>query len=110
MAPSRLTPSLWIPRLPQGTKFAIELTFTVLNQTGTGEIVVDILPPDGMPLGDGTLNEGLAPGQYSGKFTLDTQPTEQEDFEPGLYKVDIAICEGECGAPYPHTALYAEGQ
>merc|ERR1712072_319695 len=82
---------------PQGTEFAIEMTFTVTNQTGTGEIVIDILPPDGMP-----------PGQYSAKFTLSTQPTEQEDFDPGNYKVDLAICEGQCGAPYPHTALYAE--
>merc|ERR1712072_777070 len=47
------------PTGPQGTKFAIELTFTVLNQTGTGEIVVDILPPDGMPLVMAPSTRGL---------------------------------------------------
>merc|ERR1719399_145125 len=97
------------PSGPQGTEFEIDLFFDVTNQTGTGEIAIAIVDPEGMALGDATLNTGMAPGQYSGKFTLDAEPSEQESFSPGNYKVEINICEGECGAPYPHTKLLASG-
>eukprot|EP00762_Andalucia_godoyi_P000514 ANDGO_05370.mRNA.1 Countin-1 len=94
------------PSGPAGTTFDITMTFTVFNQTGTGEIVIDVESPDGPGFGDGSLNEGFAPGNYGVKFQLQAQPSEDEPFSPGTYKVDLAICEGQCGSKHPHSAVY----
>lgn len=96
------------PSGPQGTTFEIDIFFTVFNETSTGEMVIDIQPPKGdMPFGDGELDTGFQPGQYALKFSLQTQPSEQEAFESGVYNFQFTLCDGECGAPYPHTATLA---
>ena len=89
----------------QGSPFEIDVLFTVLNQTSTGELQIEITPPKSTAIMDGTINEGFIPGQYSVKFQLDTHPTEQESFESGLYQVHFTACEGECGSKFPHTSL-----
>jgi len=89
----------------QGSTFEIDVLFSVLNQTSTGELQIEITPPHSTPIMDGTINEGFIPGQYSVKFQLDTHPTEQESFESGLYQVLFTACEGECGSKFPHTSL-----
>ena len=93
----------------QGTPFEIDVVFTVLNQTSTGELQIEITPPKSTAIMDGTINEGFAPGQYSVKFQLDTHPTEQEGFESGSYQVQFSACNGECGSKFPHTALLFNG-
>ena len=84
-------------------------SITVLNQTSTGELQIQISPPKSTAIMDGTINEGYAPGQYSVKFQLDTHPTEQEVFESGSYQVQFSACDGECGSKFPHTALLFSG-
>jgi len=93
----------------QGTTFEIDAAFTILNATGTGELVMDIIPPRDMPFGDGELYTGFKAGQYGIKMNLQAEPAEEESFEPGVYKVQFALCEGQCGAPFPHTALLTSG-
>jgi|SaaInl4_150m_RNA_FD_contig_21_319677_length_850_multi_7_in_0_out_0_1 hypothetical protein len=94
------------PSGPAGTEFAIEMAFTVHNQTGTGEIVIDIFPPDGEPFGDGELTEGYAPGKYGIRFGLKTEPTEDEPYSAGTYGVELGVCEGQCGSKHPHSYVY----
>ena len=93
----------------QGATFEIDVVFSVLNHTSTGELQIEITPPKSTAIMDGTINEGYAPGQYSVKFQLDTHPTEQETFESGSYQVQFSACDGECGSKFPHTALLFSG-
>ncbi len=97
------------PSGPQGTTFEIDVLFTVFNQTGTGELEIAIIPPQSQPFGDGEIDTGFAPGQYGIKFNLQANPSEDEAFESGLYQVQFAMCDGECGAPLPHTATLFTG-
>ena len=95
---------------PQGTEFSIEVSVTGLNQTSTGTIAVDIFPPaPGFPFGDAELvPTGFQPGQvYQVRLGLKAEPSEQEPFSPGTYKVQFAACEGECGSKHPHSEVYA---
>lgn len=95
---------------PQGTEFTIEVAVQGLNQTSTATIAVDIFPPaPGFPFGDAELvPTGFQPGQvYQVRLTLRAEPSEQEPFSPGTYKVQFAACEGECGSKHPHSAVYA---
>jgi len=95
---------------PAGTTFEIETTFTVFNQTSTGELVVQITPEHGgNSFGTSLLDEGFAPGQYSAKFSLDTHPSEQEAFLPGNYLVIFIGCDGECGSKLPHSSVLFQG-
>ena len=94
---------------PVGTTFDIDVAFTVFNQTSTGELLINIQPPRSDPFGDGELDEGFAPGQYAIKFSLQTQPSEQEAFEAGNYLVSFSACDGECGSKMPHSALLFQG-
>ena len=97
------------PSGPIGTTFEIDVTFTVFNQTSTGEIVISVKPPKSDPFGDGVLDTGFTPGQYSLKFSLDTHPSEEEAFENGNYDVKIFGCDGECGSTLPHSATLFNG-
>ena len=93
---------------PPGTTFNIDVSFTVFNQTSTGELEVLIVPPNSKTFGTSQLDEGFAPGKYSVKFSLQTHPTEEEPFELGNYLVNFAACDGECGSKLPHSALLFE--
>lgn len=94
---------------PAGTTFEIDATFTVVNQTSTGELLIQITPPHGSPFGTSMLDEGFAAGQYSVKFSLDTHPSEQEAFDAGNYAVQILGCDGECGSKLPHSSQLFAG-
>jgi len=93
----------------QGNLFEIDVVFTVLNQTSTGEFLLKISPPKSAEILDRTINEGFNPGQYSVKFRLDTHSTEQESFENGSYEVQLSSCDGQCGSKFPHTDLLFSG-
>ena len=95
---------------PAGTEFTIEVSVKGLNQTSTATIAVDIFPPaPGFPFGDAELvPTGFQPNQvYQVRLSLKAQPSEQEPFSPGTYKVQFAACEGECGSKHPHSDVYA---
>ena len=94
---------------PVGTTFDIDISFTVWNQTSTGELAVFIIPPKSKTFVTAQLDEGFPPGKYSVKFSLQTQTSEQEPFETGNYLVNFAACDGECGSKLPHSALLFEG-
>jgi hypothetical protein len=95
---------------PQGTKFVFTMQFEVTNQTGTGEIAIDVNPPDAEPFGDGELNEGFAPGAYSVNFELQAQPSEQEPFDAGNYETIVALCAGSCGSGHPWSKIFGEAK
>jgi len=95
----------------RGSTFNIMVNFEVFNQTGTGEIQVVVVPPNAAPFGDGVLvPKGYQPGAYQLKFSLRTQPTENEPFTPGTYIVKTAICQGMCGSKHAHARVLATGQ
>merc|ERR1711916_253032 len=85
---------------PVGTTFDMTYTFTVINQTGAGEI----------PFGGGQLETGIAPGTYDVKLQVQAQPNEMEPFSPGKYPTEVAVCNGICGATHPYTATLCEDQ
>eukprot|EP01098_Paradermamoeba_levis_P010817 TRINITY_DN4562_c0_g3_i1.p1 TRINITY_DN4562_c0_g3~~TRINITY_DN4562_c0_g3_i1.p1 ORF type:complete len:278 (-),score=115.73 TRINITY_DN4562_c0_g3_i1:91-864(-) len=91
---------------PAGTTFTLDLKFSVLNVTGTGEVEVDITPVSGSDIGQAELIENLAVGNYEYKFSLDTTPSDDQPFSPGVYKTAFAVCEGSCGSKHPHSKVY----
>jgi len=94
---------------PVGTTFEIQGLFTILNQTSTGELLINVKPPHSNDFGDAMIDTGFAPGKYGVKFNLKASPTEAESFEPGNYEVTLMGCDGECGSKLPHTATLFEG-
>ena len=72
---------------PVGTTFDMTYTFTVINQTGAGEIAFGVNPPSGFPFGGGQLETGIAPGTYDVKLQVQAQPNEMEPFSPGKVRL-----------------------
>lgn len=56
----------------------------------------------------GELIIAQPPGLYKVVGQLQTQPTEDDPFNPGMYKVIGAVCEGSCGGTHSHTFIIAE--
>jgi len=93
---------------PAGTTFNIYMKYQVSNPTGPGYLSVVINPADGgFPLGDDVFEEGQADGLYQVTWPLDSTPSEQEPFSPGLYQVFVAVCEGDCSNEHPWSGVYA---
>lgn len=92
---------------PQGTTFNIDAQFRVSNTIGTGEAVLQVGPPngDGQAFGDGNLLVEVPPGLYNVQAKLTANPSKQEPYNPGLFHVAFAVCEGTCGSIHPHTYL-----
>jgi len=84
--------------------------FSVLNTTGTGEVLMEVQPPGAPPFGDGELLESKTPGKYTFKLTLKAEPSEQEPFIPGTYHALFAVCENSCGSKHPHSKIYDEAK
>jgi len=94
----------------QGAKFTISATFQLLNTTGTGEIVIEITPPDGsFPIDFGGLLIAQPPGTYTERASFEADPDDDEPFSSGDYKVGIYICEGSCGSSHPHSYIITQG-
>merc|ERR1712232_83503 len=87
----------------------IELTFAfqILNQTGTGQVLIQITPPGGMSMSGGELIVGLKPGSYAVRMQLSTQPSQQQNFPAGQYQCQGFVCEGTCGSSHPHSYTMA---
>eukprot|EP01130_Rhizamoeba_saxonica_P000596 TRINITY_DN10559_c0_g1_i1.p1 TRINITY_DN10559_c0_g1~~TRINITY_DN10559_c0_g1_i1.p1 ORF type:complete len:238 (+),score=57.60 TRINITY_DN10559_c0_g1_i1:35-748(+) len=94
----------------QGDTFTIVVDFTITNATGTGELAVDVFPPEGFPFGDGELMVQTPPGRYGAKLQFEAKPNQEEPFMPGTYTVEAALCEGSCGSIHPHSYLMAKGK
>ncbi|XP_065180457.1 countin-1-like [Sycon ciliatum] len=97
----------------RGRTFAIAFDWTTTNGTGTGEIVIEVITLDHLPVGTGNLIEPQQPGSYSGTASLSTDnsgcdPSQGpcEQWLPGQYTVKVAICNGECGSTHPHSQIY----
>jgi len=95
-------------RGPQGTTFNMVMQYKVLNATGPGYLAVQVSPPDGMPFGGSQFTTGQAVGSYQLGWQLQAEPDENEDFSPGFYEVDFAVCEGDCTNAHKWGGIYAE--
>jgi hypothetical protein len=92
---------------PAGTTFNIYMKYQVSNPTGPGYLAVGINAPDGVGLGDDVFEEGQAGGMYQVTWPLDSTPSEQEAFGPGVYQVFVAVCEGDCTGDHKWSGVYA---
>jgi len=98
----------------QFTTFHVAFEYTVINETGTGEVMFVIIPPKnsyrpGPPFGDAVLIVAQPPGKYDARFVFEAQPSEQEPFLPGKYEIDFTICEGLCGSKHPYSYVMGKG-
>jgi len=94
---------------PTGTTFTIGIDYTVISATSVGTLAISIMAPDGNDLGDGEFTEGQAPGRYNIAWQLQATPSEQESFGPGVYKIQMAVCAGDCTTAHPYGGVYAVG-
>jgi len=93
---------------PQGTVFNITMVYKVLNNTGPGLLVVDIIPPDtGFPISEAEFTEGEAIGEYAVGWSLQATPAENEPFSAGVYLVGLGVCEGDCNTIHEWSGVYA---
>ena len=96
----------------QGADFLLEMQYKVENKTGTGEIVVDVQSTSGPGgAGDGFLLAPQAAGTVQDvTVKLSTQPSEQDPWNPGEYRVTWAICEGgSCGEKHGRVLAVNSG-
>jgi hypothetical protein len=94
---------------PVGTTFILGMKYTIENATGPGWILVAIQgPDDAYPVSAGEFTEGQPPGVYNVEWELVAQPSEQEDFAPGFYEVEFALCAGDCTTNHKWGGVYAE--
>jgi len=99
------------PKGPQGTTFTLTMIYQITNITGAGEVVIEVDPKDGSePLDMGELIVSQPPGLYKVSGQVQTQPTEDDPFNPGMYDVVGAVCEGSCGGIHSHTFTLCRGQ
>jgi len=87
--------------------FTAELQVT--NATGCGELIFAVQDPEGNVIGTGQTFGGLAPNVYNIDFQAKTTPGQQqgsEQWPPGKYVAELAVCQGECGSKHPHSEVY----
>jgi len=89
-----------------GTSFNIMFNYTVTSYTSSGGPNVVVVPPAGLPLGGAEFNEGQPIGTYLVGFKLDSTPSEQEPFTPGVYQVEAALCAGDCSGRHKWSEVY----
>ena len=123
----------------KGTVFSVIFSYVSVNGTAPGEMVLDILTPDGIPYNISFISESRRPGLYSAILSLPAVPdpgcdptkrrslqhvyddsylahlsfsfTEPcEQWLPGTYNLTLQICNGECGSKFPHSSVYDTGK
>lgn len=94
----------------QGGTFVISIQWQVYNTTGTGELAFEVVPPEGEPLGDAVLLVKEKPNVYSAQFQFQANPSQEQPFAPGLYRVISELCEGTCGSIHPHSYVMGKGE
>jgi len=91
------------PSGARGTKFIVDGLYTVLNQTGTGQMNLYLQEKGGNQTNIfSQLIEDLSVGFYDMKNTIAT-----DQFTNGKYSVTFEICEGTCGSTWPGTKTLA---
>jgi hypothetical protein len=95
---------------PQGTTFTAKMLYTITNTTGTGQLLMQVSPPGSNSNSFGAVQtiQALRPGGYEIDMQIQTQPNQDQPFNPGLYQVVGAICEGTCGATNKYAYTIAE--
>jgi hypothetical protein len=63
----------------QGTTFYTDFYYTSDNGTGTGEALIEVLTPDGIPVSVARLIEGRNAGKYFETISFTTEPDPQCD-------------------------------
>lgn len=95
---------------PQGTTFNINLNYKVTSKLGTAMLIVQVNPPDAPFLQEVVTLVALPPASYQFGVSMDSNPNQDEPFDPGNYQVIAAICEGTCGGSGPYSYQLAEAQ
>jgi hypothetical protein len=103
---------------PQGTEFTISFVYSSTNGTGTGELRIGLTTVDHQAI---SFNSVYIPysttgGNFKGSGTVTATPAAPgcdptqstcEEWLPGVYPVNLKVCEGECGdTKHPHAKLY----
>lgn len=86
---------------PSGTKFSLEVDFSVLNATGVGEINLAVKGPVNTPVAQSFPVMGYAAGNFGAKISLDTTDQDPSDsnpagltWNPGMYVYTFELCQG----------------
>eukprot|EP01116_Phalansterium_solitarium_P003759 TRINITY_DN14580_c0_g1_i1.p1 TRINITY_DN14580_c0_g1~~TRINITY_DN14580_c0_g1_i1.p1 ORF type:complete len:257 (+),score=103.52 TRINITY_DN14580_c0_g1_i1:140-910(+) len=94
---------------PLGTTFYINMSFSIINETGTGYMQMWAVPPK-TPYDDGLGEEAflieVPPGDYKVSFSLPTSDT-QVDWLLGTYNCSVWLCEGYCDSIHKHQYVLA---
>ncbi|KAM9964672.1 hypothetical protein ACTFIW_004446 [Dictyostelium discoideum] len=88
-----------------GDTFKIGVSFNVTNTIATGEILWNVVDPRGFQFGETEVIIDASPSIYGAAFSFQATPSEQEEFPPGEYQLQMQICEGTCGSPHPHSYI-----
>ncbi|KAG2393776.1 hypothetical protein C9374_007307 [Naegleria lovaniensis] len=95
-----------------GGKVLAYSRLNVFNESGPGQVILQVTGPFSVEqiIERYYQANGFMPGSYEIKFEIKTQNDDSQDLMwfPGLYKVVINACEGECGASRPHSRLLAQ--
>eukprot|EP00818_Percolomonas_sp_WS_P006018 CAMPEP_0117435282 /NCGR_PEP_ID=MMETSP0759-20121206/399_1 /TAXON_ID=63605 /ORGANISM="Percolomonas cosmopolitus, Strain WS" /LENGTH=217 /DNA_ID=CAMNT_0005226821 /DNA_START=207 /DNA_END=860 /DNA_ORIENTATION=+ len=96
--------------------FAFSTTFDILDQTGVGEIIFEVITaPGSMPPvleGGELVPDGFQKGTYNLNYNIKLQDHEDAQpfpifFRPGMYKIENVVCQAECGSKHPHSKILA---
>lgn len=102
---------------PSGTKFQMEVEFSVSNATSVSEIHIAVDGPTTAQVNQGFLQMGFTPGSFSANVSLDTKdvdpdPSEPSDpgvqWNPGTYNYTFEFCQGECGSHHPGDIAFGK--
>merc|ERR1711865_140950 len=102
---------------PSGTKFQMEVEFSVSNATSVSEIRIAVDGPTTAQVNQGFLQMGFAPGSFSANVSLDTKdvdpdPSDPSDpgvqWNPGTYNYTFEFCQGECGSRHPGDIAFGK--
>merc|ERR1711865_747693 len=102
---------------PSGTKFQMEVEFSVSNATSVSEIRIAVDGPTTAQVNQGFLQMGFAPGSFSANVSLDTKdvdpdPSDPSDpgvqWDPGTYNYTFEFCQGECGSRHPGDIAFGK--
>eukprot|EP01116_Phalansterium_solitarium_P004878 TRINITY_DN1607_c0_g1_i1.p1 TRINITY_DN1607_c0_g1~~TRINITY_DN1607_c0_g1_i1.p1 ORF type:complete len:258 (-),score=99.52 TRINITY_DN1607_c0_g1_i1:4-777(-) len=95
---------------PMGTTFYVNMSFSIVNATGTGLVMLWAVPPE-TPFEDGLSEYAYLietpPGDYKVAFNL---PTSEKgvDWLYGVYNCSVYLCEGYCNSIHKHQYLLDE--
>ncbi|GAM29322.1 hypothetical protein SAMD00019534_124980 [Acytostelium subglobosum LB1] len=91
----------------QNTTFWIDVEYEVYNEIGTGTIEYQLYAPgQGVVTYHYILLADVKEGMHSSKYNFTTIPNEDNNFLPGLYMVDVFLCDGLCDSTRPNSKIY----